>query len=186
MVITHDYWVESESDKWCWQLDLFFSPVDMCRYKHTHTHTQAEIPESVHSGPSGKAQGLRCHGFSSCLLSLPLPFLSRLSVSLCTPPPCIYFTVMGAELRPSLPLRYSPQCLKLANSNWLQFLPQLSSSWNHGLYGHTCHAYSVSQNSMYDFLLKAGKMGGNPLIDVSRVIKIVTPLIFLYLQVIFP
>lgn len=39
MVITHDYWVESESDKWYWQLDLIFSPVDMCRYKHTHTHT---------------------------------------------------------------------------------------------------------------------------------------------------
>lgn len=58
---------------------------------HTHTHTQAEIPESVHSGPRGKAQGLRCHGFSSCLLSLPLPFLSRLS--LCAHPLHVFISL---------------------------------------------------------------------------------------------
>lgn len=184
MVITHDYWVESESNKWCWQLDLIFSPVDMCRYKHTHTYSGRNTWECP-QWPQQEGSGPEMSWFL-LMFAFPSPSLSLPSVSLCTPPPCIYFTVMGVELRPSLPLRHSPQCLKLANSNWLQFLPQLPSSWNHGLYGHTCHAYSVSQNSMYDFLLKAGKMGGNPLKDVSRVIKIVTPLIFLYLQVIFP
>lgn len=170
MVIPHDYskikfkdigWkarVINGTGSW-----ISFSLLWTCVGINTYTpkHTQAEIPESVHSGPRGEGSGpQRCHGFSLCLFPLPLPFLSRLSVSLCTPPPCIYFTVMGVELRPSLPLRYSPQCLKLAISNWLQFLPQRPSSWNRGLNGHTCHAYSVSQNSMYYFLLKAGKMGG--------------------------